>query len=173
MRNSKWHKWLCIGIVIAAFLCLGIWFSIRPPFWLYRAVITAPHELPSRFARPAFRLMIEGWELPGKTENLRVVFSGGRDYTIFATFQTDSAGTSYVREQLASQGFKLTPYSGHPLTSHFSRVSLWQDQSEVRILDEETFVESGLSLKYRQDHRVRAIIVADAQHNKWYVFAKE
>lgn len=130
-------------------------------------------ELPPRLAKPAFRSMINGWNLPSKTENLRVIFMPGRNYAIFIMFQTAPEDTLYIREQLASLGHEFAPYSGHPLKSHFFIVSQWQERSEIHIFDEQTSIESGLKLRYRQDYMVTVEIVLDTQHYKWYIFARE
>ena len=173
MKNSKRHIWRRIVIVVAVLLCPGIWFSIRPPFWIYRELTMTTQEVPPRLARPAFSSMINEWDLPSKTENLRVIFNPGRNHAIFAVFQTTPKDTSYIQDQLVSLGYEFTPYSGHPLKSHFFIVSQWQERSEINIFDEQTFIESGFKLRYRQDYMVTVEIVLDTQHNKWYIFARE
>jgi hypothetical protein len=158
-KRRKWCLILLLAALVAALMYLWIAFW-WPPLWYYQNVVAAPRELPTRLARPAFR-MITGRDLPGKTEGLRAVFSGGRDPSVFVRFRTDSSGIAYIQEQLPPTNAKFEPFFGTP---RFHIVSSWEQFQGIRIIDRRA-IKSGLMLDYVVISGVSMRIIIDTQHN--------
>jgi hypothetical protein len=160
-RTVKKRKWyINLAAVVAVIGLMYLWIAFRPPLWYYQNVVAAPRELPTRLARPAFR-MVTGRDLPRKAEGLRAVFSGGRDPSVFVRFQTDSYGIEYIQEQLAPINAKFEPFFGTP---SFHIVSSWEQFHGIRIIDRRA-IESGLMLDYVVFSGVGMRIYIDTQLN--------
>ena len=69
----------------------------------YIQVESLPHELaPQKIEREFKRLTRH--ELPAKTDNLRAIFKGIRDPSIFVKFRTDAEGVEYIKHSFGEQG---------------------------------------------------------------------
>ena len=148
--KESWRKYKRLISLIALFLTivlLYLWMSLRPPLWFYREVAATVRELPARLVRPGFR-DITGWDLPSKAENLRSIYSGGRNPSIFVRFQTDSEGISYIKKQIAEHlapfSVEFEPFTGTP---EFHIVSQWQSRFGLDVIDLKSVV-SGFRFEY-------------------------
>ena len=171
--KESWRRYKRLISLIALFVTivlLYLWLSLWPPLWFYREVAMTVTELPARLVRPGFR-DITGWDLPGKAEKLRSIYSGGRNPSIFVRFQTDSEGILYIRkqltEQLAPYSVEFEPFTGTP---HFPLVPQWQNRFGLDVIDLKSVV-TGLRFEYLVVSGVSYYIIIDTQQNILYILA--
>jgi hypothetical protein len=134
-----------------------------------------PHELPTRLIEPAFD-RITGCSLPTKTEEIRALYQGGIEPSIFTQFYTNKEGISYIKDLFTGidgkrfesiESYKL---HGRTILDMFPTYKRWEELLETNMFDNKPIKValkceslSGKTLKYR--------VIIDTEHNKVYIRA--
>lgn len=124
--------------------------------------------------RLAFRQTV-GRELPEVVRNARGILFGGREASIFVTFDTDAAGIAWIEQMYEIPQAEVERFEGICLRGLVASgwtvcpaASVWQEKTGKRVFDPSALGE-GREITYSSHGGEHWVVYIDEEHSTVYI----